>query len=138
MNTLTSIPYRAALETAREVVYRKSSELAERYITVIKSASVYLEDPRYASASVFFINFFFIETATRLGVLAGRAFPSGTPAQRDIKFICIVTLMTGIVALGNVAYIKAAHITLDPVVICALVIVSFVTKIELENRVRRN
>ncbi len=111
----------------------KNNEWTGRVVTVLKSALVYLEDPRVAISATCIVNFAILEIAIRIGRLVSCCCSGKTQTERQIKSAIEVTLAAGLTLIGNIAWVKATGIALHPCLVATLIGLSFIIKYNLEN-----
>lgn len=133
MNALNFQVLQSTFNSAKSYVVQKSSDWSGRAVTTLKSALPYLEDSRIAGATVFVVNFVFIELAIRISQVVGLCFPQETVAQRYIKSTIFALSTAGLTFVANWFFIKATPIALHPLVITALVVATFMTRFLVEN-----
>ena len=68
----------------------------------------------------------------RIGRLLSFFLPNKTVRQRNIKYVLLFPVTCGLVIAGNFMFLKVTQIKLHLLAIAALIIASFVAKIELE------
>lgn len=132
MNPIFRMSLKDSIGYIPAFIAAKASEWAGRAVVSFKQSLGYLQDPRIASMSIFSINFLIIEAATRIGRLLAFFLPNKTVGQRNIKYVLLFPVTCGLVIAGNIVFLKATQIKLHVLAIAALIIASFVAKVELE------
>lgn len=117
---------------ATDLITTKSIQWKQRAIKLVQGGLVYLKDSRVAGMAIFALNFAIIEIAMRVGRLLSWLLPDHTLVQRNLKFVCLSTLVTGIIVISNIGLVYSTAIPLSPLVVTTLVITSFIAKIQLE------
>lgn len=105
-----------------------NSEWLGRIVTKIKSATTYLQEPRAASAFIFFANFGVLELSYRIAQIASWGFPDDTETQLFVKGTFQGVVITGLTATANIALVKVTGIRLNSLVITAIVATTFMVR----------
>ncbi len=106
-----------------------ASEWCGRAVAKLDLAISYLQDRRLASAAIIVANFVILEIAFRISVFAGFFLPK----KESIRKVCLFALVGALTLAGNMAFVKATKIKLDPLVVTALAMGTFFVKLKLEN-----
>lgn len=129
MNLLVTSSLQNLINQFKSYVIEQSSEWAGRIIAHLTLAKTYMQDPRYASGAVFLINFPIIEIATLVSqsveYLLPKTYPNARYAGRHIVAVSLA-------AAGNLMFVKWSSITLHPLVVTAIAVLSLTVKYELK------
>lgn len=136
MNQILSVNFTNSFNEVKSYLTVQSKEWAGRFVTSLDSAKTYLDDPRFASLSLLLGNFIIAEIAIRIGDLIGCLFPSDIPEtaeQRNIRLAFVIPITGGLIIAGNVAFVKATGIKLNPIVITAVAAITWVMRLQMGN-----
>lgn len=136
MNTLNFSTLKIVFENVKTYIASKSSEWAGRVVITIKDGLTFLEDPRMASLAVVWFNFGILELAKRINQYVSFCISDQVNDHERIKTAVHITVSGGLFVGGNIAFIKATGINLNPFVILAIAATTFVLKHGLDNCIK--
>jgi hypothetical protein len=101
-------------------------------VTYLNAGITSLQDPRFASGAIFFINFAIFEIAFRISKIVESPLPNNTKMQGKLRYGFRKVIEASLVMAANIGFVKKTGITLHPLVVTALVIGTLFIKSRLE------
>lgn len=132
MNNLNIASFQNAFNSIKNTAISKISEWRGYIVVKLQSGIPYLQEPRLASSAVLLVNFLILELAIRISQFVGFCLPQKTVTEKNIKTAFEFTLAGALILGANVAFIKTTKISLNPFVVTAIVILTFIIKINLQ------
>lgn len=115
-------------QTQKALIALKVSEWSGRVWSQLNLALEHLKDPQIASASVYAINFLIIELAERITKLVKFLFLKNLIQHQKVETVYSLAMRVGIILAGNIALMKMITLPIQPLVISALAMASWITR----------
>lgn len=128
MRISPSVSFENPLQNVKNMFVAISSEWLSYIVTKMKGGAIYLQEPRIASAFIFLVNFSVLELSYRIAQITSWIFPKETETQALVKKVFQAVVITGLTFAANITLIRATGITLNRLVVVAIVVMSFMVK----------